>query len=66
MEMEREREPELQNRYEDLRKCNLCHNFIEEDNMKRIVVCSKALYYHPICLNLMCKKMESLGFLYSC
>jgi hypothetical protein len=51
--------------YEELKKCNLCRNWIEDD-IRRVYFCNKRCYYHPLCYNLMIQKMESLGFLYSC
>jgi hypothetical protein len=63
MEMERERV--LINPYDDLRKCKFCDKWIEENNGKRIIICNKILYYHPLCLDKLFQRMEILNYLYS-
>jgi len=51
----------------NLKKCKLCNHYIE-DNSGRLVrlLCKETTYYHNNCLQIMLRKMERLGFLYSC
>jgi len=60
-----ELELEMKTPFDDLRKCQLCKTWIEENTGKRFYICNKLIYYHPICFELMMKKMEMLGYLYS-
>lgn len=61
---------ELQLEYErttTTKRCRLCNHDIE-DNTGRLVrlLCKETIYYHHKCLQIMLKKIETLGFLYSC
>jgi len=60
---------ELELQYEKpshLKKCSLCKHYIE-DNSGRLVrlLCKDTTYYHNSCLQIMVKRMEVLGILYS-
>jgi len=44
--------------YEDIHKCNFCKNFIES-NYCQMIIANKKIYYHPICYDLLKKKIAA-------
>lgn len=61
---------ELELEYErpcHFKKCRLCNHYIEDNTGHMVrLLCTETTYYHNKCLQIMIKKMETLGFFYSC